>query len=144
MKKNTKFIWMYGAILFSFALILILFAGLTQNNYEKELNEGKKETAGIKQSLSALSKENEKLNQTIAEYEKENQLLKETNAALVLEKEMALSAYGGDAEVSRLLVEAYTLLLSDQAEEAKQKIEKINVYSLTQAQRQVYNTIIGE
>ena len=38
MKQNTKFIGIYVAILFSFALILILFAGLTQNNYQKEID----------------------------------------------------------------------------------------------------------
>ena len=37
MKKNSKFLLIYIAILFSFALVLILFAGLTQNNYAKEL-----------------------------------------------------------------------------------------------------------
>ena len=32
MKQNTKFLWMYIGILFSFALILIVFAGLSRNS----------------------------------------------------------------------------------------------------------------
>ena len=51
MKQNTKFLWIYIAILFSFALILILFAGLTQNNYRKEIEQQQTESAGVKQSL---------------------------------------------------------------------------------------------
>lgn len=144
MKKNTKFIWMYGAILFSFALILILFAGLTQNNYQKELNKEQKETAGIKQSLSALSKENKKLETALAEMEKENQKLREETTQLTMESDMAITAYGGDKEVTRTLIEAYTLLVSDEKDKAKETIKDLNVYAMTQAQKHVYNTIIGE
>ena len=36
MKENTKFLWMYVGILFSFALILIIFAGLSQSNDAEE------------------------------------------------------------------------------------------------------------
>lgn len=32
MKQNTKFLWIYISILFSFALILIIFAGLSRNS----------------------------------------------------------------------------------------------------------------
>lgn len=144
MKQNTKFIWIYGAILFSFALILIVFAGLTQNSNDEELNKVQKETAGIRKSLTVLTTENNKLTARVSEAEKENKALKETNTQLVLEKEMAFSAYGGDAEITRTLVDAYTLLLADKKEEAIKKIENINEYSLTEAQKYVYDTIIGE
>ena len=50
MKQNTKFLWIYIAILFSFALILILFAGLTRNNLKK-----------VNKELEALKTENFKL-----------------------------------------------------------------------------------
>ena len=144
MKQNTKFIWIYGAILFSFALILIVFAGLTQSSNDRELNKVQKETAGIRKSLSDLAMENNRLNEMIAEMEKENKALKETNTQLALENEMALSSYGGDSEVTRTLVEAYTILVAGQKEEAVQKIESINVYTLTKAQKHLYDTIIGE
>ena len=144
MKQNTKFIWIYGAILFSFALILIVFAGLTQTSSDKELNKVQKETAGIRKSLTDLTKENSRLTAKVSETEKENKALKETNTQLTLEKEMALSAYGGDVEITRTLVDAYTLLLADKKDEAIQKIENINEFSLTEAQKHVYDTIIGE
>ena len=53
MKKNSKFLLIYVAILFSFALVLILFAGLTQNNYAKELAESQ----GIKQNLIEVTEQ---------------------------------------------------------------------------------------
>ena len=53
MKKNSKFLLIYIAILFSFALVLILFAGLTQNNYAKELAESQ----GIKQNLIEVTEQ---------------------------------------------------------------------------------------
>ena len=107
MKQNTKFIWIYVAILFSFALILILFAGLTQNNYQKEIEQHQSESAGVRKSLSALSKENEKMKSTINDLQTEAEVLKNDNKILLAEKETAVVAFGGDVEVTRTLLEAY-------------------------------------
>ncbi len=144
MKKNTKFIWIYGAILFSFALILILFAGLTQNNYQEEINKEQMVTAGVRKSLSALSRENEKITEELSKLKTENEALKEANTQLALEKETAITAYGGDVEVTRVLINAYMEKLASRTDEAKQMVKELNVYTMTQAQKQVYNTIIGE
>ena len=144
MKQNTKFIWIYVAILFSFALILILFAGLTQNTYDKEITEEKKASAGLSQSVSSLSAENKELKDKVKKLTKENEELKASSTQLALEKETALTAYGGDIEVTRVLIDAYTIKLSGRATEAKEMVKTINVYNLTQAQKQAYNTIIGE
>ncbi len=144
MKKNTKFIWIYGAILFSFALILILFAGLTQNNYQKEITKEQKVTAGVRQSLSSLSKENESLKKDYANLKKENESLKEANTQLALEKESAIVAYGGDVEVTRVLINAYMEKNAQRTDEAREMVKPLNVYKMTQAQRQLYNMIMGE
>lgn len=61
MKKNTQFLWFYTIILFSFALILILFAGLTQQNYEEELETHKTATVGMQKSVTELTRVNTEL-----------------------------------------------------------------------------------
>ena len=144
MKQNTKFIWIYGAILFSFALILILFAGLTQNNYQKEITEEQKVTAGVRQSLSSLSAENEEMGKELKALKQENETLKNTNTQLALEKETALTAYGGDIEVTRTLIAAYMEKLAERPDEARAMLGNLNFYSMTTAQKQVYNKIMGE
>ena len=61
MKKNTQFLWFYTIILFSFALILILFAGLTQQNYEEEIETHKTATVGMQKSVTELTRVNTEL-----------------------------------------------------------------------------------
>jgi cell division protein FtsB len=144
LKQNTKFIWIYVAILFSFALILILFAGLTQNNYQKEIEQHQSESAGVRKSLSALSKENEKMKSTINDLQTEAEVLKNDNKILLAEKETAVVAFGGDVEVTRTLLEAYNEKIAGHKDQAIELIKPLNVRQMTEAQRYVYNRIIGE
>lgn len=61
MNSKVKFLWIYTGILFSFALILIVFAYLTQNNISKENEAINKNMSGYKASIENLTKENENL-----------------------------------------------------------------------------------
>lgn len=67
MKGKVKFLWIYTAILFSFALILIIFAYLTQNNISKENEAIYKNMSGYKASIESLTKENENLKKKLDE-----------------------------------------------------------------------------
>ena len=125
---------MYIAILFSFALVLILFAGLTQNNYAKELAESK----GIKQnlvevteqyqtlsdSMKVLSKELESAQTTISMYEKD--ITSKAKKILVSEKLM-------------IALEEYE---KGNVDQARKSLGNIVPEELTDAQLYVYNKII--
>jgi len=143
-KQNTKFVWIYVAILFSFALILILFAGLTQNNYQKELSDQEMETAGVKKSLIALTEENEKISNELSGLKKEVETLAQENQKNTHVIEAAFSAIDGDKEITKTLTEAYAIKMSEGTEAAQEKIKEINVYSLTKSQKIIYDMIIGE
>ncbi|MBC8597178.1 hypothetical protein [Qingrenia yutianensis] len=67
MNGKVKFLWIYTAILFSFALILIIFAYLTQNNISKENEAINKNMSGYKANIESLTKENENLKQKLDE-----------------------------------------------------------------------------
>lgn len=67
MNGKIKFLWIYTAILFSFALILIIFAYLTQNNISKENEAINKNMSGYKANIESLTKENEDLKQKLDE-----------------------------------------------------------------------------
>jgi len=144
LKQNTKFIGIYVAILFSFALILILFAGLTQNNYQKEIEQHQSESAGVRKSLSALTKENEKMKDTIRDLQTEAETLRNDNKNLLAEREAALVAFGGDVAVTRTLFNAYTEKIAGHEDSARENIKSLNVRTMTEAQRYLYKTIIGE
>ena len=134
MKKNSKFLLIYIAILFSFALVLILFAGLTQNNYAKELAESQ----GIKQnlievneryqtltdSMKSLNKNLEKANEQIATYEAD--INQKANQILLTDK----------------LVEAMRLIDTGRPTAAKEVLAEIDKEALTENQRYIYNKLM--
>ena len=144
MKQNTKFVWIYVAILFSFALILILFAGLTQNNFQKELNDQQIETAGIKKSVTALTAENEKISKELTRTKKENGELLAENEKFGHMMEAALATIDGDAEITKTLVNAYAIKMTDGVEAAQEAVKEINSLRLTKSQKTIYDMIIGE
>lgn len=148
MKKNSNFIWIYVAILFSFALILIVFAGLTQNNYQKEIADHKLAAAGVQNSLTALTKENETTKAENKTLKEQNEKIQTENDLLYRENQMALEIFGGDKSVTKILLTAYWLKTNDPTEEninlAKESVKDIDVKTLTNLQKEIYNKIIGE
>ena len=142
MKQNTKFIWIYGAILFSFALILIVFAGLTQQ-----------ETENVSHSLTSLTDENNKLkfeNKVLKSncdsLQETNNTLANENQNLINEKQAIIVAYGGNAEITKILLAAHDEKVRGLPNEAKARVKyaNINVSSLTNAQKYIYDIIFGD
>ena len=133
MKNNTKFLLMYIAILFSFALVLILFAGLTQNNYAKELAESQ----GIKQNLVDLTEQNQTLTDSIKVLNKQ---VEEAKAEITI-CEQKIEELNNEKNVTTLLVEALELYEDGEKEKAAEKIAEIDKTTLTEAQLYIYNKI---
>ncbi len=144
MKQNTKFLWIYVAILFSFAVILIVFAGLTQNNYQKEIEQQASESAGVKQSLVTLTDKNQKISDDMKKLQAETDKLKTENFKLNSQREILVKTIGGDEAITQTLLDAYVIFALGDKEAAVKKIEIINKATLNQAQLNIYNTIIGE
>lgn len=80
MNSKVKFLWIYTGILFSFALILIVFAYLTQNNISKENEAINKNMSGYKASIENLTKENENLKSQLEKLNTELSDVKDKNA----------------------------------------------------------------
>ena len=133
MKKNTKFLLMYVAILFSFALVLILFAGLTQNNYAKELAESQ----GIKQSLIQITEQHQVLSDSMKVV---NQQLEEANSEIEINKQ-EIEKLTKQNQTTDTLIEALKLFEKGKKEEAAEKIASIDKTTLTEAQLYIYNKI---
>ena len=117
MKKNTKFLLIYIAILFSFALVLILFAGLTQNNYAKQIAENQ----GIKQNLVEITEQYQTLTDSM---------------------KVKIAALEAESNTTALLIDALILDESGKHDEAEQKIAQIDKQQLTEQQLYIYNKII--
>ena len=134
MKKNTKFLLMYIAILFSFALVLILFAGLTQNNYAKELAESK----GIKQNLVEVTQQYQTLSDSMKVLNKELE-----SAQTTIEMyEKDITAKAKSLLVSEKLMNALKEYENGNIKEAQQSLGNIVPEELTEAQLYIYNKII--
>lgn len=144
MKQNTKFLWIYIAILFSFALILIVFAGLTQNNHQKEIEQQESVNAGIKKSLVSLTSENQEISDELKNLKTEVNSLETENFKLNSQKEILVSSIGGDSAVTQTLLDAYVIFSLGDKEAAKTKVAEINAELLSPVQLNIYNIIIGE
>ena len=133
MKQNTKFLWIYIAILFSFALILILFAGLTQNNYAKEIAESQ----GIKQNLVEITEQYQTLTDSMKVI---NEQLEEAKIEITDYKQQ-INKLTSEKEITRTLVEALKLYENGSSAKARQKIASIDKTVLSEAQTYIYNKI---
>ena len=126
MKKNTKNLIAYIVVLFAVALVLILFAGLTQNDKAKL----EAESNGIKNNLINLTETNQALTDSVNLLNAELNESKTKIGELVLEK-----------ETTDKLVEMLKLYESGKADEAKEKKALINAEKLTETQLYIYNKI---
>ncbi len=134
MKKNTKFLLIYIAILFSFALVLILFAGLTQNNYAKQIAENQ----GIKQNLVEITEQYQTLTDSMKVINEEL----ETSKQEIADNETKIAALEAESNTTNLLIDALKLAEGGKHAEAEQKIAQIDKQQLTEQQLYIYNKII--
>lgn len=133
MKKNTKFLFMYIAILFSFALVLILFAGLTQNNYAKEIAESQ----GIKQNLVEITEQYQTLTDSMKVI---NEELEEAKIEITDYKQQ-INKLTSENEITKTLIQALELYEDGYKTKAREKIASIDKEALTEAQLYIYNKI---
>lgn len=133
MKKNTKFLLIYVVILFSFAMVLILFAGLTQNNYAKEIAESQ----GIKQNLVEITEQYQTLTDSMKVI---NEQLEEAKIEITDYKQQ-INKLTSEKEITRTLVEALKLYENGSSAKAREKIASIDKTVLSEAQTYIYNKI---
>ena len=131
LKQNTKFLWLYTAILFSFALILIIFAGLTQNNFQKEIAENDKENKTMLEQIEVLKAENAKLSDEIKTISEKLELSETEKAELNIYKENGEKIF-----------EAYQQLNKGKHNTAVSMVKELNTEELTPMQLYLYKIII--
>lgn len=137
-KQNTKFLWLYTAILFSFALVLIFIAGLTQNNYKKELAVHENASKGMQESVSQLTNHNQQLsdqlktaNANIAQLQTELDTLK---------NEQAESLHAAEAN-DQALLEALQLYEAGRRRDARERLGEMDRVALSPTQAYLYDQI---
>ncbi len=125
MKQNTKFLWLYIGILFSFALILIIFAGLSRNS-DIEQKEG------LQGHVTKLSEQvldlTNKINTQNATIETQNGQIVSLTSALQKINETAL-------------VQARDALDKGNREACNKILESITADTLTESQLVMYETL---
>ena len=124
----------YIAILFSFALVLILFAGLTQNNYAKELAESQ----GIKQNLIEVTEQYQTLTDSMKSL---NKNLEEANKKIET-YEADINQKANQILLTDKLVEAMRLIDTGRPTAAKELLAEIDKETLTENQRYIYNKLM--
>ena len=130
MKQNTKFLWIYVAILFSFALILIVFAGLSRNTENEQ-------TEGLKEDIATLSAKNTELSNLITDIQAELDFAMEEKNALANKNTLFESN-------EQMIAQAISEYDEEKYEECKPTLSKVDPTTLSQSQTYVYNMIMSE
>lgn len=130
MKENTKFLWMYVGILFSFALILIIFAGLSTNNDAKQ-------TKGLKSDITELSQE-------VTELKNINLSLQTQVDNLTAEKDELVARINSENAIDEALLDASKEIDVGEDEKAMEILKSIDLSGLTPAQSFIYNGLVSE
>lgn len=132
MKSKSKFLWLYTILLFSVALLLIIFAGMTQQNYEEELENHETVAVGMQKSVTELTQINENL--------------KSENVALKNELESYRSGpikqAADNNERSELLIKAVVMYNDNNVKGAKELLKDMDQTLLNEDQLSVYNKIM--
>ncbi|MBQ4526765.1 MAG: hypothetical protein II998_01705 [Clostridia bacterium] len=134
MKQNTKFLWMYICILFSFAVILIIFAGLSSNNETEQ-------EKSMERDITVLSKKNYELNNQNAELQKQLSQKQADIDALNQEKETFVAENKVYDLNESLLVQAIAEHENGNYTKCKEFINQIDSSTLTQSQMYVYERL---
>jgi len=134
MKENTKFLWMYVGILFSFALILIIFAGLSQNTDSEQ-------TQGLKEDITELSQKNTELHNLNDELQKKIVALLEENTQIKSDADIAKQNITKRDADDQVLMDAYSAQRKGQKNKARELLSSLDYKSLTQAQQYIYNKL---
>ena len=127
MKENTKFLWMYVGILFSFALILIVFAGVSRNTDSEERKGLQADVASLSEKNTALKSENTKLFAQIDD--------------LIAASDAHGERIYNFQSIETVLSQAYELYTAKRVKDARAYIADLDVNSLTTSQKIVYDTI---
>lgn len=134
MQQKSKFLWLYTILLFSIALILIIFAGMTQQNYEEDLENHQTAAVGMQKSVSELTQINENLKAENAALRSEAEAVNNIKAAM--EKSAEFNSRNDS------LVKAINAFLSENIEMAQAYLGDIDESKLTPEQSAVYNEIL--
>lgn len=138
-KNNNKSLFLYTALIFIVAILLIIIAFFGQANVEhnqpelkvtETINPSKQLSSSISERAAVLSDEN-------ATLMTENQELKKENESL--QKDLENSKKSG--EINNTLIEAYSLALNNNKQGSSDILSKIAYDSLNENQKLFYDKI---
>ncbi|MBR2476658.1 MAG: hypothetical protein IKB50_00810 [Clostridia bacterium] len=130
MKSKSRFLWLYTILLFSVALLLILFAGMTQQEAETH----KTTSVGLQESVTKLTQDNENL--------------KAENASLRAEADgvnalkISLEQTADHNGRNELLIKAMSMYCTNDINGARALLAEMDISLLTPEQLAVYNMIM--
>ena len=140
-KNSNKSLFLYTALIFFVAIILIIIEFFGQTNVQKSqppIDEpSPTAVSGITEKAAVLSEENTKLMQQVADLKK--QIEEDGKAIEELNQKIYESSAVNDND--KLLLHAYDCKLSDNTDDLSVILSSINYDSLTDEQKVIYDKL---
>lgn len=129
-KNNNKSMFLYTALIFVVAILLIILSFFGQTNVEKN-------QPPVAQTMAPSKQLNNSISQRAAVLSEENRVLLEENQTLKSENEKLRE----QSENLEFLISANGYMTTDNKDKAKEQLAKVNQNILTEDQKILYNTI---
>lgn len=142
MDNNNKSLFLYTALIFFVAVILIILAFFGQTHIEKsqlplELSSPQTTMSGITEKASVVSEENVRLMQEVSELKDEIAARDETIDGL----NSQIDALNTVQDNNMLLFHAYASKASGNEDDLREVLSTINYEQLTPEQRNIYDNL---
>lgn len=137
--KNTKSLFLYTALIFLVALLMIIISFFGQNHADK-LKETEQRAKTITEKASALSDENLRLTERIAEYEQKNGELQAELEKIKSDMETINIQISNESKV----IEACNDFFAKRYSSASAILDEVNPDALTPQVKKLYDTITAK
>ncbi len=136
-KNNDRSLFLYTALIFIVAILLIIISFFSQKNLEKQHEEyvGEQTAANsISEKASQLSEENMILLETTKSLNEKNNDLTSENEQLILEKDTLQKKYDND----ELMIKIFNDIDEKKFSQAEKDFELLDISDLNEEQQQFY------
>lgn len=138
--KSSRSLFIYTALIFVVAILMIIIAFFGQSNLQKSqpIPSDAAATSGLTERAEQLSEDNRILLEQNNKLKEENRALREENESV----SARFDSYSREINNNNLLLEIYNCLYNSKKTRARELLETVNIEELTETQKTFYDILV--